>query len=128
MYATAAEGSLPKLATSYEQNREELAWDEIPRLVKDAAVAGEDPRFFEHGRVDAQGTLRAAVQLVLGQGGSGGSSTGSQGRAKRVVPHVPGPPSLRAAGLPRWAVGEVVEQLDELAADTSAGKLGEDIL
>jgi membrane peptidoglycan carboxypeptidase len=78
IYATAADGSLLKLATFYDQNREEIGWEEIPQFVKDAAIAGEDPRFFEHGGVDAQGTLRAALQLVLKQGTSGGSSITQQ--------------------------------------------------
>jgi membrane peptidoglycan carboxypeptidase len=78
IYATAGDGSLLKLATFYEQNREEIGWEEIPQFVKDAAVAGEDPRFFEHGGIDAQGTLRAAFQLALKQGSSGGSSLTQQ--------------------------------------------------
>ena len=84
IYATAADGSLVKLATFYEQNREEIAWEEIPQFAKDAAVSGEDPRFFEHGGVDAQGTLKAAVQLALGSGGGRGGSSITQQYVKNV--------------------------------------------
>jgi membrane peptidoglycan carboxypeptidase len=83
-YATAADGSFYKLATFYEQNREELAWENIPQFAKDAAVAGEDPRFFEHGGVDGQATLKAAVELVLGRGGGRGGSTITQQYVKNV--------------------------------------------
>ncbi|GAA3879036.1 transglycosylase domain-containing protein [Leifsonia kafniensis] len=78
IYATAADGSLIKLATFYEQNREEVALENISQFVKDAAVAGEDPRFFSHGGVDMQGTARATIKLMLKQNGGGGSSLTQQ--------------------------------------------------
>ena len=46
--------------------------------MKDAAVAGEDPRFYEHSGVDLQGTLRATVKTVAGAGTQGGSSITQQ--------------------------------------------------
>ena len=50
------DGSPTLLASFYDENREEVAWDAICQYAKDAAVAGEDPRFYEHGGVDIQGT------------------------------------------------------------------------
>lgn len=78
IYATAADGSHIKLATFYEQNREEVPWESISQFAKDAAVAGEDPRFFSHGGIDLQGTARATIKLMLKrdtQGGGGSSIT-----------------------------------------------------
>jgi membrane peptidoglycan carboxypeptidase len=78
IYATAADGSTVKLATFYEQNREEVPWESISQYVKDAAVAGEDPRFYTHGGIDLQGTARATIKLMLkrdAQGGGGSSIT-----------------------------------------------------
>jgi membrane peptidoglycan carboxypeptidase len=46
--------------------------------VKDAAVAGEDPRFYEHGGIDLQGTVRAAVTTATGRETQGGSSIARQ--------------------------------------------------
>ena len=67
IYATRSDGSVALLASFYDQNRVEVGWDAISRYVKDAAVAGEDPRFFEHGGVDLQGTIRAAVTTAAGR-------------------------------------------------------------
>ena len=55
----AATGSTRLLASFYDQNRVEVGWDAISQYAKDAAIAGEDPRFYDHGGVDLQGTIRA---------------------------------------------------------------------
>ena len=66
------------LASFYDQNREEVGWDAISQYVKDAAVSGEDPRFYEHGGVDLQGTLRAVTMTASGRDTQGGSSITQQ--------------------------------------------------
>jgi membrane peptidoglycan carboxypeptidase len=78
IYATATDGTPVLLASFYDQNRVEVGWDQISQYVKDAAVASEDPRFYEHGGVDLQGTLRAAVTTVAGGDIQGGSSITQQ--------------------------------------------------
>jgi penicillin-binding protein 1A len=47
-----------------------LAGNHIPRLMKDATVAIEDRRFYQHGALDYQGILRAGVRDVFGGGTS----------------------------------------------------------
>ncbi|GLI26186.1 carboxypeptidase [Agromyces rhizosphaerae] len=67
------------IASFFDQNREEVAWDDISQYVKDAAISGEDPRFYEHGGVDLQGTIRGAVSTyVLNRDVQGGSSITQQ--------------------------------------------------
>lgn len=78
IYATRSDGSVAHLASFYDQNRVEVGWDAISRYVKDATIAGEDPRFFEHGGVDLQGTIRAAVTTAAGRQTQGGSSIAQQ--------------------------------------------------
>jgi membrane peptidoglycan carboxypeptidase len=78
IYATNSDGSPVLLATLYDQNRVEVGWDDIGQNVKDAAVAGEDPRFYEHGGVDLQGTVRGAVTTTLHGDVQGGSSITQQ--------------------------------------------------
>jgi membrane peptidoglycan carboxypeptidase len=79
IYATQPDGSQAHLASFFDENREEVAWDAISQYVKDAAVAGEDPRFYEHGGVDIQGTIRGAVSTyILNQDVQGGSSITQQ--------------------------------------------------
>ncbi|MGW9629125.1 transglycosylase domain-containing protein [Agromyces sp. NPDC055520] len=78
IYATANDGTLVLLASFYDQNRVEVGWESINQYVKDAAIAGEDPRFYDHGGVDVQGTLRAAVKTATGGRTQGGSSIAQQ--------------------------------------------------
>ncbi|TFB97678.1 MULTISPECIES: transglycosylase domain-containing protein [unclassified Cryobacterium] len=78
VYATSADGSPYLLASFYDQNRVEVAWAAISQFVKDAAVAGEDPRFYEHGGVDLQGTLTGLVTTLASGSARGGSSITQQ--------------------------------------------------
>jgi len=78
IYAKNSAGADVQLATFYSQNRLPLAFDQIAQTVKDAAVAGEDPRFYSDGGVDLQGTVRGALSTALGHGVQGGSSITQQ--------------------------------------------------
>lgn len=64
-----------KIATIYDQNREEVTYDQISQFALDATVDGEDRRFFEHGGVDVNGVIRAAVGNVASGGIESGAST-----------------------------------------------------
>jgi membrane peptidoglycan carboxypeptidase len=85
IYATAADGSAYKLATFYEQNREEVPLEAMSQFVLDAAIAGEDPRFYEHRGVDLQGTVRATLTNVLSEGPPQGGSSITQQYVKNVL-------------------------------------------
>lgn len=78
IYARQTDGTPVLLASFYDQNRIEVGWDAISPFAKDAAVAGEDPRFYEHGGIDLQGTLRATASTVSGGATQGGSSITQQ--------------------------------------------------
>ena len=69
-----ADGYTP-IATVYAENREEVAWDGVSQYVKDATVAGEDRRFFDHNGVDVQSIVRAALGNVAAGDIQGGAST-----------------------------------------------------
>ncbi|MDJ0376237.1 transglycosylase domain-containing protein [Cryobacterium sp. PH31-L1] len=71
-------GTRVLLASFYEQNRVDVASDAISQFAKDAAIAGEDPRFMEHGGVDIQSSFNGAVQTLAGGGTRGGSSITQQ--------------------------------------------------
>lgn len=49
------------IATTYKQNRQEVSWENVSPFLKDAAVAGEDRRFFTHGGVDVPSIARASL-------------------------------------------------------------------
>lgn len=63
------------IATVYAQNREEVAWEGVNDFVKDATLAGEDRRFYEHNGVDVQSVIRAAVGNIVSGGIESGAST-----------------------------------------------------
>jgi len=77
IYAKNGDQDVP-LATFYSQNRLPVAFDQISQAAKDAAIAGEDPRFYTHGGVDIQGTVRGVLSTVAGGGVQGGSSITQQ--------------------------------------------------
>jgi membrane peptidoglycan carboxypeptidase len=78
IFATRSDGTVELLASFYDQNRIEVGFDAISQFAKDAAVSGEDPRFYEHGGVDLPGTLRATAATVAGGDTQGGSSITQQ--------------------------------------------------
>ena len=63
----------------YKENRDPVAGDQIAEVVKQALVAIEDARFYDHGGLDVQGTLRALVtNLAAGEVREGGSTLTQQ--------------------------------------------------
>ena len=72
------DGQPVKIAEIFDQNREDLAWDEVSQFLKDAAVAGEDHRYYEHGAVDPQSLARAAFGFITDTGDTGGSTIAMQ--------------------------------------------------
>ncbi|MFD1721068.1 penicillin-binding protein [Amnibacterium endophyticum] len=67
-----------RIASFFAQNREVVDWDQVPASVKNAAIAGEDVRFYEHGAVDPVGIVRAAVANLLGEDLQGASTITQQ--------------------------------------------------
>ena len=71
-------GQQVPFAQIYSQNREEVSWDEVSQFAKDAAIAGEDERFYEHGGVDLAGIARAAINNVTSSTTQGASTLSQQ--------------------------------------------------
>jgi len=67
-----------QVAQVYDQNREEVPWNEVSPFLKEATIAGEDRRFYEHGGVDLQGVIRAAIGNAAGRSQSGASTLSMQ--------------------------------------------------
>jgi penicillin-binding protein 1A len=73
----ASDGTL--LATLFEENRVPVGPEEIPKVVKDAVIAVEDARFWDHAGVDAKAIARAAIaNLAKGAAVQGGSTITQQ--------------------------------------------------
>ena len=78
VYAVNSAGQNVLLASFFDQNREVVDWDNVSTFMKDASVATEDPRFYEHGGIDVQGLARAIVVNAQGKDIQGGSSITQQ--------------------------------------------------
>ncbi|MCL2881920.1 MAG: transglycosylase domain-containing protein [Coriobacteriia bacterium] len=72
-----ADGKL--LARIYLQNRESVDAKQMGKYVRNATVAVEDERFFQHGGIDPAGIIRAAVT------GNGGGSTLTQQYVRQTI-------------------------------------------
>lgn len=72
----AADGTL--LAEFYLQNRIVVPLDQVSQPMRDAVVAIEDHRFYEHGAIDPQGMLRALVVTATTDDTQGGSTLTQQ--------------------------------------------------
>ncbi len=57
------------------QRRAVVAYDQVPPLLKQAVLAAEDSRFFEHGAIDFAGVVRAALADFGAGGAVQGAST-----------------------------------------------------
>ncbi len=75
------------MGTYYIENRQYLEPSEIPETIRNALIATEDVRFYEHNGVDLRSLIRVLFKtLLMSQEGSGGGSTLSQQLAKNLYP------------------------------------------
>lgn len=72
------------LATFFDENRQYVPLDRISAEMQAAQIAIEDHRFYDHGAVDLQSIVRAALGNLAVGGISGGGSTLTQQYVKQV--------------------------------------------
>ncbi|MCU1513294.1 MAG: penicillin-binding protein, partial [Microbacteriaceae bacterium] len=73
------------IATTYKQNRQEVSADAVSQFLKDAVVAGEDRRFYEHGGVDIASIVRATLGNAISGDVQSGSSTLDMQLVKNIL-------------------------------------------
>jgi membrane peptidoglycan carboxypeptidase len=74
------------LAEFYSQNRIVVRLDQMSQAMRNAVLAVEDKRFYEHGGIDPAGLLRALFQNATGDGGgTQGGSTLTQQYVKNML-------------------------------------------
>ncbi|TAP43365.1 transglycosylase domain-containing protein [Arthrobacter sp. S39] len=78
----ASDGQL--IATFYAENRIKVPLDQMSPFVRDAIVAIEDSRFYDHVGIDPQGILRAAIANMT-RGAKQGASTITQQYVTNVI-------------------------------------------
>ncbi|WP_347108386.1 transglycosylase domain-containing protein [Paenarthrobacter sp. S56] len=71
------------IASIYAENRTKVPLDQMSPYIKDAVVAIEDSRFYEHGGIDTTGIMRALVSTV--RGNKQGASTITQQYVNNVI-------------------------------------------
>ena len=72
----AKDGSV--IATPYDENRIVVPSSAIPKVMKDAQVAIEDERFYDHGALDQRGILRAVAANLVSSSTQGASTLTQQ--------------------------------------------------
>ncbi|ETK30730.1 transglycosylase domain-containing protein [Microbispora sp. ATCC PTA-5024] len=74
-----------QIAQFYEQYREIVPLDRVAAVMKTAIISIEDYRFYQHGPIDIQGTLRALAKNVTTGGVAQGGSSITQQYVKQVM-------------------------------------------
>jgi membrane peptidoglycan carboxypeptidase len=70
------------IATFYDQNRVYVPLEKIAPIMRQAILASEDARFYDHGALDVQGTIRAFLKNQASNGVTQGGSSITQQLAK----------------------------------------------
>jgi membrane peptidoglycan carboxypeptidase len=96
----AADGSL--IANLYDENRVPVALNQIAPAMRQAIVAIEDSRFYQHGAIDLQGTLRAMIRNNATGSIQGGSSITQQYVKLTLLESARTPAEQRAATAPTY--------------------------
>jgi membrane peptidoglycan carboxypeptidase len=116
----AADGSV--LATIYEQDRIEVPLTAIAPVMRQAIVAVEDGRFYEHHGVDPRGLLRALVGNANGGSGTQGGSTLTQQYVKNVFVESATTPAEAAAARARTLSRKLKEARYAMALERQLSK------
>ena len=84
-----------------EERRNFMPIGQIPQVMKDAVLAAEDSRFYEHGGVDYKGVVRAALEN-LRDARSQGASTITMQVARNFYLSAPRRPSRARSTRSCW--------------------------
>ena len=94
------------IATFYAENRVRVTLDQMSPFIKDAIIAIEDSRFYEHGGLDPQGILRALTfnspRAAVRARPRSPSSTSPTSSMSRIFPRIKASRSSSAGRRP-WA-------------------------
>jgi membrane peptidoglycan carboxypeptidase len=66
------------IAYFYDENRQDTSLEKVSPIMREAILAIEDYRFYEHGALDIKGTVRAFINNQAGEAVQGGSSITQQ--------------------------------------------------
>jgi membrane peptidoglycan carboxypeptidase len=116
----AANGDL--ITSFYRENRAPVTGDQIAEVMRQAIVAIEDARFYEHGGLDVQGTLRALITNLAAGGVQEGGSTLTQQLVKQTLLQSTDDPAQRLAATEQTIGRKVREARLALALEDKYSK------
>ncbi|PZF83309.1 transglycosylase domain-containing protein, partial [Micromonospora deserti] len=99
------------ITTFYDVNRSDVALDEIAPVMRQAIVAAEDRRFYDHGGADLRGLARALVANVTGGGTEQGGSTLTMQYVRNVLKTDPGRTAEERAAATEQTVGRKLQEI-----------------
>ncbi len=85
------------IATLFDQNRQVIPLNQVPKSVTNALIATEDRRFYSHHGVDMRGLLRGALKTTNGD--TQGASTLTEQYVKQVRYYEASTDAERAAAI-----------------------------
>ncbi|EXU65354.1 penicillin-binding protein [Streptomyces sp. PRh5] len=100
-----------EIAKVYSRDRTIVKLNDISSYMRQAIVAIEDARFYEHGAVDLKGVLRAVNSNAQDGGVSQGASTLTQQYVKNVFVEEAGDDKEKVAQATRQSIGRKIKEL-----------------
>ena len=88
-----------KIAQFYFENRESVTLDKVAPIMREALIAIEDFRFYQHGPIDVEGTARALMKNLTSGGVTQGGSSITQQYVKQVLVNAAETPEEQAAAI-----------------------------
>ncbi|MEU1360965.1 transglycosylase domain-containing protein [Micromonospora zamorensis] len=111
------------ITTFYDVNRTDVPLSEIAPVMRQAIVAAEDRRFYDHGGADLRGLARALVANVKGGGTEQGGSTLTMQYVRNVLKTDPTRTADERAAATDPTVGRKIQEIRYASAlDKSLGK------
>ncbi|MDP9459661.1 MAG: penicillin-binding protein, partial [Actinomycetota bacterium] len=110
------------ITSFYAENRDPVEPDQIAEVMKQAMIAIEDARFYDHGGFDVQGTLRALVKNLAAGGVQEGGSTLTQQLVKQTLLQAARTPEERQAATEQTLARKLREARLALALEDTYGK------
>ncbi|MGC5382083.1 transglycosylase domain-containing protein [Micromonospora sp. DT68] len=106
-----ANDSKTLITTFYDVNRTDVALADIAPVMRQAIVASEDRRFYDHGGADVRGLLRALVANVKGGGTEQGGSTLTMQYVRNVLKTDPTRSAEERAAATDPTVGRKIQEI-----------------
>ncbi len=99
------------ITTFYDVNRSDVTLAEIAPVMRQAIVAAEDRRFYDHGGVDLRGMLRAVVTNVTSGDAEQGGSTLTMQYVRNVLKTDPNRTAEQRAAATETTIGRKLQEI-----------------